>query len=98
MNEKSWDDIEELIKGVIKEKLKFDTEVKIESTHRVGKPRAPFEIMEDGSRKKIPPRPVIARLTCWKQKEAILKVARDVKSKEISFFPGPFGKYIAEES
>ena len=57
LKEKSWDDTEELVKGVIKEKLKFDTEVKIERAHRVGKPRAPFEIMEDGSRKKIPPRP-----------------------------------------
>ena len=55
LKEKSWDDPEELVKGVIKEKLKFDTEVKIERAHRVGKPRAPFEIMEDGSRKKILP-------------------------------------------
>ena len=51
-----------------------------------GSPRAPFEIMEDGSRKKILPRPVIARLACWKQKEAILKAAREVKPKEIRFF------------
>ena len=57
LKEKSWDDTEELVKGVIKEKLKFDTEVKIERARRVGKPRAPFEVMEDGSRKKIPPRP-----------------------------------------
>ena len=70
---------------MIEEKLKFDTEVKIERAHRVGKPRASFEIMEDGSRKKIPPRPVIARLACCKQKVAMLKAARDVKSKEISF-------------
>ena len=33
---------------MIKEKLKVDTEVKIERVHRVGKPRAPFEIMKDG--------------------------------------------------
>ena len=53
LKEKSWDDTEELVKGVIKEKLKFDTEVKIERAHRVGKPPARFEIMKDGSRKKI---------------------------------------------
>ena len=29
LKEKSWDDTEELVKGVIKEELKFDTEVKI---------------------------------------------------------------------
>ena len=28
LKEKSWDDTEELVKGVIKEKLKFDTEVR----------------------------------------------------------------------
>ena len=85
LKEKSWDDTEEL-KGVINEKLKVDVLVKSKRAHLVGKPRAPFEIMEDGSRKKIPPRPVIARLACWKQKEAILKAAREVKSKEIRFF------------
>ena len=52
---KSWDDIVELVKGVIKQKLKFDTEVQIERAHHVGKPHAPFEIMKDGSRKKICP-------------------------------------------
>ena len=36
LKEKSWDDTEELVKGVIKEKLKFDTEVKIERADRVG--------------------------------------------------------------
>ena len=64
LNEKSWDDTEELVKGVIKEKFKFDTDVKLERAHRVGKPCVPFEIIEDGSRKKIPPRPV--RLACWR--------------------------------
>ena len=62
LKEKSWDDTEESVKGVIKEKLKVDVEVKIKRAHCVGKPHAPFEIMEDGSRKKILPHPVIARL------------------------------------
>ena len=69
---------------MIKEKLKFDTEVKIERAHRVGKPRAPFEIMKDGSRKKIRPSSD-CQTCCWKQKEAILKAVKDVKSKEICF-------------
>ena len=29
---------------------------------------------------------MIARLACWRQKEAILKAAREVKPKEIRFF------------
>ena len=92
LKEKSWDDTEELVKGVIKEKLKFDTEVKIERVY----PRAPFEIMEDGSRKKIPPRP-----TCMLKIEgsysAICKRRQVKADKGNSFFPGPFGKNIAEE-
>ena len=55
MKEKSWDDAEELVKGVIKEKLKVNVEVKIKRAIVSGSPRAPFEIMEDGSRKKIRP-------------------------------------------
>ena len=96
LKKKSWDDTEELVKGVIKEKLKFDTEVKIERAHRVGKPRAPIEIMEDGSRKKIPPRP-----TCMLEIEGSYSASckrRQVKAdKGNSFFPVPFGKNIAEE-
>ena len=55
LKEKSWNDTEELVKGVIKEKLKFDTEVKIERAPHAGKLCALFEIMEDRSRKKIHP-------------------------------------------
>ena len=96
LKEKSWDDTEELVKGVIKEELKFDTEVKIERAHRVGKPHAPFEIMEDGSRKKILP-----RATCMLEIEesysASCKRLQAKADKGNSFFPGPFGKNIAEE-
>ena len=79
LKEKSWDDTEELVKGVTKEKLKFDTEVKIERAHRVGKPRALSEITEDGSRKKIPPRP-----TCMLEIEGSYSASckrRQVKAK-----------------
>ena len=96
LKEKSWNDTEELVKGVIKEKLKFDTEVKIERTHRVGKPRAPFEIMEDGSRKKIPPCPT-SMLEIEGSYSASCKRRQVKADKGNSFFPGPFGKNIAEE-
>ena len=38
LKEKSRDDTEELVKGVIREKLKVNVEVKIERAHPVGKP------------------------------------------------------------
>ena len=90
-------DTEDLVKSVIKEKLKFDTEVKIERAHRVGKPpRAPFEMMEDGSRKKIPPRPT-SMLEIEGSYSASCKRRQVKADKGNSFFPGPFGKNIAEE-
>ena len=39
LREKSLDDTEELVKGVIKEKLRVDVEVKIKRGHSVGKPK-----------------------------------------------------------
>ena len=95
LKENSRDDTEELVKGVIREKLKVNVEVKIERAILSGSPHAPFGrwFKEENL-----PRPVIARLACWKQKEAILKAAREVKPMGICSFPGRFGKNIAEES
>ena len=47
LKEKSWDDTEELVKRVINEK--FDTEVKIEKAHRVGKPHGRWFKEENSS-------------------------------------------------
>ena len=98
LKEKSRDDTEELVKGVIREKLKVNAEVKIERAHPVGKPTCSIRNHGRWFKEENPPRLVIARLACWKQIEAILKAAREVKPKEICFFPGPFGKNIVEES
>ena len=38
LKEKSRDDTEELVKGVMREKLKANVEVKIKRAHPVGKP------------------------------------------------------------
>ena len=84
-NEKTWEDTEELVITTIKEKLDIDG-VKSERAHRVGKPRPSHRTNPDGSTMKVPPRPVIARLSFWKQKEAILKATREVKPKKIRFY------------
>ena len=84
-NEKTWEDTEELVITMIKEKLDIEG-VKIERAHRVGRPRPSHRTNPDGSTTKVPPRPIIARLSSWKQKEAILKAAREVKPKEIRFY------------
>ena len=84
-NEKTWEDTEELVITMIKEKLDIEG-VKIERAHRMGRPRPSHRTNPDGSTMKVPPRPIIARLSSWKQKEAILKAAREVKPKEIRFY------------
>ena len=81
-NEKTWEDTEELVITTIKKKLDIEG-VKIERAHCVGKPRPSHRTNPDGSTTKVPPHPIIARLSSWKQKEAILKAAREVKPKEI---------------
>ena len=84
-NEKTWEDTEELVITTIKEKLNIEG-VKIERAHCVGRPRPSHRTNPDGSTTKVPSRPVITRLSSWKQKEAILKAAMEVKPKEIRFY------------
>ena len=73
--EKTWADTEEMVKKSINKQLDFAAgEIQIERAHRVGKPR-------DNR-----PRPVVARFTWCKQKEAILAKARQVKPKDMKFY------------
>ena len=73
--EKTWADTEEMVKASIDKQLDFAVgEIQIERAHRVGKPR-------DNR-----PRPVVARFTSSKQKEAILAKARQVKPKDMKFY------------
>ena len=72
-NEKTWEDTEELVITTIKEKLDIEG-VKTERAHHMGRPCPLHRTNPDGSTTKVPPHPVIARLSSWKQKEAILKL------------------------
>ena len=79
---------------MIKEKLKLDTEVKIEKAHCVGKPHASFEIVEDGSRKKI-----LSHPTCMLEVEGSFSASwKKVKSskpkKEIRFLEDLLAKTL----
>ena len=58
----------------------------IERAHRVGKPRPLFGYKKDGRRVKNPPRPIVAKFSTWKQKEAILRAARRIKPKDVQFY------------
>ena len=72
-NEKTWEDTEELVITTIKEKLDIEG-VKIERVHRVGRPRPSHRTNPDGSTTKVPLRPIIARLSSWKQKRPYQKL------------------------
>ena len=95
--EKTWADTEELVKKTVKEQLHYEDDVHIERAHRVGKPR-PFLVMNsDGTKTKSRPRPIIARFSSWKEKEAILATARKVKPKQIKFFQDLSSRTLKKE-
>ena len=83
--EKTWDDTEKLVKKVIKEKLGIEDEIVIERAHRVGKSHTPSRHVRSASQsqQKESPRPIVAKIKCWKMKENILKTARKRKPKGV---------------
>ena len=74
------------MKKTVKQQLHYEDDVHIERAHHVGKPRPLFVMNSDGTKTKSRPRPIIARFSSWKEKEAILATARKVKPKQIKFF------------
>ena len=85
--EKSWDDTEKMVKNIIREKLDINEEINIERAHRVGKPRPPSSLPSRHDGSKVTPRPIIAKISSWKQKEQILRVAREKKPRGVMFYP-----------
>ncbi len=78
MNE-SWEESEKIIKDKIRDLLEIQEELVIERAHRVGnRPRK----RDDGTEE---PRPIVAKFQSWKQKEMVLKKAREVKPQNIKF-------------
>lgn len=79
MNE-SWEESEKIIKDKIRDLLQIQDELVIERAHRVGNwPRK----RDDGTEES---RPIVAKFQSWKQKEMVLKKAREVKPQNIKFF------------
>ena len=73
--EESWEDTEQIVKEMINKEFEISSEeIQIVRAHHVGKP-------QDGQ-----PRPVVARFSSWKQKEALLAIARKKKPKNVRFF------------
>lgn len=83
----TWLDTETKAKQILKEKLNLDCEPEIERAHRVGpKPRTTVPNVADGLRTRL--RTIVCRLRDWKQKEGILRAARQTK---------PSGLFVSED-
>ena len=78
--EKSWDDTEELVQNLIKDKLGSSKSFEIERCHRVGYPGKKQSSHERPHLNQFgrsdEPRPIVAKFLRWKDKEEILKLAR----------------------
>ena len=89
--ETSWEETEKIVKNVIRNQLQVKEDIHIERAHRVGKPR-PLGSRDDASDNDDADRPkltgpIIAKFTFWKQKEKVLRAARQKKPKDIRLFP-----------
>ena len=85
--EKSWDDTEELVQNLIKDKLGSSKSFEIERCHRVG---YPSKSSHDRSHlnqfgRSNEPRPIVAKFLRWKDKEEVLKLARQTKPECVRF-------------
>ena len=83
--EKTWDDMEKVVRKVIKDNLMMENaaELSIESAHRLG--RKQRRHYESGSKVKL--RPIVVKFSHWKQKERVLRIAREKKPNGIMFYP-----------
>ena len=78
--EKSWDDTEELVQNLIKDKLGSSKSFEIVRCHRVGYP-GKKQSFHDRSHlnqfgRSDEPRPIVAKFLRWKDEEEVLKLAR----------------------
>ena len=80
----SWEESEALFKSEVKKALNMDEELHVERAHGIGSKRQ-FVTRRDGSRVKAGPRPIAVKMTNWKQKEKVIKKAREIKPANVKF-------------
>ena len=89
--ETSWEETEKIVKNIIRNQLQIKEDIHVERAHRVGKPHPlgsndDVSDNDDAYRPKLT-RPIIAKFTFWKQKERVLRAAKQKKPKDIRLFP-----------
>ena len=80
----SWDESETIVKDKIKSLLSITEDLEIERAHRVGRPKE-YHTRADGSKIKARPRPIVVKFLSWKQKEPVVRKAREVTPPEVKF-------------
>ena len=82
----SWSETEELVKEKIKDLLDIKEELVIERAHRVQRSSPSSTARGHGrSRDDNDPKPIVARFLNWKQKEMVLRKAREVRPDGVRF-------------
>eukprot|EP00795_Rhopilema_esculentum_P011045 gene11045-19896_t len=78
--EKTWDNIEDVVRKALKDKLHLEQNFEIERCHRIKSGnKNPWYANQ--------PRPIVAKFCKWKDKESILRKARTLKPIGVKFFP-----------
>ena len=80
----TWADCEEKFKENVKTALKIEEPIEIERAHRVGEKRKPY-VAPSGRVVRPYPRPIVAKLTKWKDREAVIQAARKIEPPGMKF-------------
>ena len=94
-NEQSWDDTEVIVKQSIKDKLNISEDFEIERCHRVVS-RTRRRNYRSGQAEE--PRPIVAKFSKWKEKEIVLKKAREIKPQGVRFLADLSSRTIQKRS
>lgn len=75
---------EALFKSEVKKVLYMDAELHVERAQRLGSKRL-VVTCRDGSKVKAGPRPIVVKMSNWKQQEKMMKKAREIKLANVKF-------------
>ena len=95
VNEQSWDDTEVIVKQSIKDKLNISEDFEIARCHRVNSHTRRSNYRSGQAEE---PRPIVATFLKWKEKEIVLKKAREIKPQGVRFLADLSSRTIQKRS
>ncbi len=82
----SWSDSEKIFMDNVKAELHIEEDLQIERAHRVGSKRQESTyVRRDGSVAPSKPRPIVAKLKSYKDRERILSAAKSIRPPDMKF-------------